>query len=240
MALNIAAARTGARNSSPPHGTVAPPADAAEGSTAAIAPTAANQRGTERFRLLLRVAKLRTANGEFLCVLRDISDQGLKVRIFHEIPMDELCELELGGGAVFRVRRVWQHSGHAGFRFTDSPILIDRLIEDAGPFPKRHIRLRLNRPVPILLFADGLTNPAQLYDISQHGAALMLERRLAIGQLVRIEAAHLPLLDARVRWRRGKLHGLVFQEGFRLDALAELAGRIQLDEEFDEGVAVRA
>ena len=188
-----------------------------------------DQRGAERFRLLLRVAKLRTTTGEFLCVLRDISDLGLKVRIFHDIPRDALCELELGGGEIFQVQRVWQHGGHAGFKFADTPVEADRLIDEAGPFPKRHIRLRFKRPVPVMLMTDGLAMPADLCDISQHGAALSFERRLAIGQQVRIDTPHLPELTARVRWRRGRLHGIVFQEGFRLDALAEVAARMQLD-----------
>ena len=188
-----------------------------------------DQRKAKRFTLLLRVGKLRTAAGEFLCVLRDVSDRGVKVRLFNQIPTDELCELELSGGETFRVLRVWQKSDHAGFRFADGPIAIGRLIEEAGSFPKRSIRLRLHRPIPILLAVDGLAVPAQLCDISQHGAALALDRRLAIGCQVRIEGLHLPVLHARVRWRRAGLHGLVFQEGFRFDALAQLAVRIQPD-----------
>ena len=187
------------------------------------------QRQAQRFTLLLRVGKLRTPDGEFLCVLRDVSDRGIKVRLFHPIPKDQVGELELGGGECFRVTRIWLKCNHAGFRFADGPIAVDRLIADADPFPKRHIRLRLHRPVSILLLFDGLTLPALLTDISQHGAALALDQRLAIGCQVRIEALHMPALYARVRWRRGGLHGLVFQEGLRLDALAELAVRIQLD-----------
>lgn len=189
------------------------------------------QRGTERIRLLLRVGKLRTPEGEFLCVLRDVSDHGIKVRVFHKIPKDELCELELGGGECFRLVRIWQKNDQAGFRFADGPIAVDRLIAEVGPFPKRHLRLRLHHPVPLLLIADGVTLPAQLCDISQHGAALKLDQRLAIGCQVRIEALDFPALHARVRWRRSGLHGLVFQQGFRLDALAELAARIQLGQE---------
>lgn len=189
-----------------------------------------DQRVAARFKLVLRVAKLRTTAGEFLCVLRDISDSGLKVRIFHPIPQNELCELELGGGEVLRVKRVWQHSGYAGFRFADPPFEVDRLIEEAGPFPKRHIRVRLNRPVPLMLAADGLQLPALLCDISQHGAALTLDQRLAIGRQVRLVAPQLPALTARVRWRRGTLHGLVFQQGFRLEALAQLVAAMQLSQ----------
>ena len=189
------------------------------------------QRGTERFRLLLRVGKLRTSGGEFLCVLRDVSDHGIKVRVFHKVPKDALCELELGGGECFRLTRIWQKNDQAGFRFADGPVAVDRLIAEVGPFPKRHIRLRLHRPVPLLLITEGVTLPAQLCDISQHGAALTLDQRLAIGRQVRIESLYFPALHARVRWRRGGLHGLVFQEGFRFDALAELAACMQLGQD---------
>ena len=192
-----------------------------------------DQRGAQRFTLLLRVGKLVTPSGEFLCVLRDVSNRGIKVRLFHVLPVDQGCELELNGGARYRLERVWQRDDHAGFRFAESSIDIHQLIEEAGPFPKRHIRLRLKHSMPLLLSSNGLTLPAQLSDISQHGAAVELDQRLAIGQQLRLDAIHLPALHARVLWRRGKLHGLVFQEGFRLDALAELAGRIQLADEQD-------
>ena len=201
------------------------------------APFSAEQRAAKRIRLLLRVAKLRTSLGEFLCVLRDVSDKGLKIRVFHKVPKDEICELELGGGEVYRLSRIWQRSDHAGFKFADGPIAVEQLIAEAGPFPKRHIRLRLHHPVPLMLVLDGVSLPAQLFDISQHGAAIALDQRLAIGCQVRIDALHLPALHARVRWRRDGLHGLVFQQGFRLDALAELAARIQLPSQARRGLA---
>ena len=190
-----------------------------------------DQRAVQRFALLLRVGKLVTPSGEFLCVLRDVSDRGIKARLFHDLPLDQGCELELNGRARYRLERVWHRGDHAGFRFAESSIDIHQLIEEAGPFPKRHVRLRLKRPMALLLNSNGLTLPAQLTDISQHGAAVVLDQRLAIGQQLRLDAIRLPALHARVLWRRDMLHGLVFQEGFRLDALAELAGRIQLGDE---------
>ena len=185
-------------------------------------------RAEQRFTLLLRVGKLVCGQGEFLCVVRDVSDNGLKVRLFHPLDLDEHCEIELGSGDRYALERVWQRDGHAGFRFAGGPVDVHQLIEEAGPFPKRHIRLRIDPPVPLLLTIDGLTLAGRLCDISQHGAAVALDQRLALGAQVRIDALELPALHARVRWRRGGLHGLVFQEGFRLDALAELAARIQL------------
>ena len=191
-------------------------------------PRRIEQRANERIRLLLRAGKLRTPAGEFLCILRDVSDRGVKVRMFHPVPADHGLELELGSGEHFRIGLVWQRGDYAGFRFIDGPIAVQRLIEDASQLPRRHLRLRLGRPVTVLLECAGLMLPAQLSDLSQHGAAVVLERRLAIGQPVRIEAPLLPGLHARICWRRGRLHGVVFQAGFRLEALAELAAQLQL------------
>ena len=154
------------------------------------------------------------------------------MRLFHDLPVDQGCELELNGGARYRLERVWQRDDHAGFRFAESSIDIHHLIEEAGPFPKRHIRLRLKHPVPLLLSSNGVTLPAQMSDIA---AWRSRRTRPAHGHWAAVAARRTSLsaLHARVLWRRGKLHGLVFQEGFRLDALAELAGRIQLADEQD-------
>ena len=185
-------------------------------------------RGAQRFTLVLRVGKLITGQGEFLCVLRDISGGGLKVRLFHELGISDPCELELSNGANYRLEPVWQRDCHVGFRFADGWIDIHEMIEEVGQFPKRHIRLRLNSPHPVLLAGAGLTLPGHIHDISQHGTALKLDGKLPVGVQLRLDAFELPTLHGRVRWRSGGLHGLVFQQGFRLDELARLVGQLQL------------
>lgn len=187
---------------------------------------AQEMRAAPRFTLMLRAAKLATDEGEFLCVLRDVSASGFKAKLFHPLPDAGRFELELGSGERFIVEPVWERDGHAGFRFVGGPIDVHALVEEAGPFPKRHIRLALD--LPVLIEAGGLRHSAVLRNLSQHGALIEIEPGLALGQLVCFKAKGLPELDGRVRWRRGKAHGLVFQQGFRLDQLAELAARLQL------------
>jgi hypothetical protein len=68
---------------------------------------------------------------------------------------------------------------------------------------------------------------ATLGDLSQQGAQVEVDPPLAIGQHVRLTGDGFPVLDAKVRWRRGKAHGLVFQRSFQLDELAKLVGRVQ-------------
>jgi PilZ domain len=186
-----------------------------------------DQRGAPRLTLLLRAGKLVSARGEFLCVLRDASASGLKARIFHELPHG-CYELEVSSGQRYPIEQVWQEQGHAGFRFTEGPIDIAGLVDEAGPLPKRQIRLMLNPPLGLRLGLGEEIRPGQLHDISLHGARIEAEPGLALGQLVRIEGQGLPPLHGRVRWRRGKVHGLVFHQGFQLEQLAQLAARLQL------------
>jgi hypothetical protein len=187
-----------------------------------------DQRSGQRFTLLLRAAKLVTKAGEFLCLLRDVSDHGLKAQLFHDLEIDADCAVELGNGERLALKCVWQRERKAGFRFAEGPIEANQLIDESGPFPKRNLRVRLNPSPPLLLTIDGLNEPGQLCDISQHGAAVTIERRLALGAQVRLAGSQLPALHARVCWRNRGMHGLVFQQGFRLDELAELAWRLQV------------
>lgn len=188
---------------------------------------ASEQRAAPRFALMLRAGKLVTAAGEFLCILRDASESGIKARLFHALPTAQSYSLELGNGARIAIEPVWERDGHVGFRFTEGPIDVRALIEEPSAFPRRQIRLQMEPPLPIHAIADGTVSPGLVRNISQSGAALELEGVLALRQPVQIEAARLGSVLGRVRWRRGRLHGIVFQEGFRMEQLALFALRVQ-------------
>ena len=182
-------------------------------------------RAAPRFALMLRAGKLVSPAGEFLCILRDISSTGIKARLFHSLPAGEEFKLELGNGELHRLEQVWQREGHAGFRFAKGPVDVSSLLDETGLFPKRQIRLRLQ--LPVLVSAASASGLGRLRDISQHGALIESPSPLAIGAQVRLEAAGLPKLYAKVRWRRVLAHGLVFEQVFRLDELARLAAEVQ-------------
>jgi len=87
--------------------------------------------------------------------------------------------------------------------------------------------LRLAVDYPVTLTTQQVDRPARLRNLSQHGALIELDEPLALRQPVQLRGGVVPLRHARVRWRQGSAHGLVFLEGFLLDELAELVGRIQ-------------
>lgn len=174
---------------------------------------------------MLRTAKLTASAREYLCILRDVSATGLKAKLFHPLPDGGPFAIGLGTGENFRLEPVWERDGHAGFRFVDGPIDLTALVDEAGRFPKRQLRLALNRPV--IVTANAINLPATLGNLSQHGALIELDFPLALRQLVQIGGCDFPVRHARVLWRQGRDHGVVFHQGFRLDELALLVARIQ-------------
>ncbi|HNJ47227.1 MAG TPA: PilZ domain-containing protein [Novosphingobium sp.] len=185
-------------------------------------------RAAPRYALMLRAGKLIAPTGEFLCILRDASETGVKAKLFHDLPAGDGFELELGNGERYPVEAVWQREGHAGFRFADGPIDIQALVDERGNFPRRQIRLKVNPALDVLVHAGGLARAGRLVDLSLNGVAIECDPPLALRQLVRVEADGLGRLFGRVRWRRGAAHGVILQETFRLDQLAALVARLQL------------
>lgn len=189
----------------------------------------AELRQAQRLTLLLRAAKLIGPAGEQLCILRDVSASGIKLRLFAPLPEGERFTLEMSCGASFPIEPVWQADSHAGFRFLEGEVDLEPLLNESGPFPKRPIRLRANLPIQVT--AGGITREAELRDISLEGARFDSEWRYAMAEQLRIAAPGFPEHVGRVRWRYGHGHGVVLSRRFGLDELAQLircaAGRAE-------------
>lgn len=182
------------------------------------------QRATPRFALLLRAAKLVSPRGEFLCIVRDVSETGVKLRLFHSLIGIDHLALESATGERLRLDLVWEHNGEAGFRFVH-PIDVQRFIAEVGPYPKRPIRIGVDHPARITV--NGITSSARLRNISRQGAMIETETYLAIGQNFTIEADEMPKFDATVCWRRQPCYGLVFRQVMSLEELALLTFQMQ-------------
>lgn len=183
----------------------------------------AELRAAPRVGLLIRPAKLIAPSGEYLCVLRDASATGIKVRCFHPLPAQAMV-LELGNGDRYEVERVWEQGDHAGLRFRQ-PIPVEYLIKETGPYPKRPVRLRLTLTALLVSGRDVLR--VVIHDLSQQGARIECAEALALDRRFRLEIPGLAPIVAKVRWRRRPAAGLVFDETFRLEDFARLAFKLQ-------------
>jgi hypothetical protein len=187
-------------------------------------PSVEELRAAPRFTLLIRSAKLICDSGEYLCVIRDVSATGVRLRIFHPLPPCQRFELELATGERFEIERVWETPDHAGFRFDDS-IDVHEFIAEASPYPKRALRLRLDFPAAIA--TDGGVAGVTVRDLSREGARIETTMPLAIRQRLKLTADGLPPLMASVCWRSKSAYGLVFQQVFTFEELAKLAAKLQ-------------
>ncbi|MEO1729402.1 MAG: PilZ domain-containing protein [Pseudomonadota bacterium] len=193
-------------------------------------PTAegSEQRAAQRFTLLIRAAKLVSPNGEFVCVIRDVSETGVSVRLFHALPSGSPLELHMPGGGSYEIEPVWERNNEAGFTFAES-VEVEKLINEAGEYPKRGLRLGVCFPIRI----GTLTQRSEglIANLSQQGARFECDGLFAIDQNLRIETLE-PVPEfaevrAKVRWRRDRDYGVVFDDTFTLGDFARLAARLQ-------------
>jgi hypothetical protein len=192
------------------------PLDSAEGGP--------DQRSAPRFTLLIRSAKLTTPDAEYLCVVRDASESGISVRLFHPLPADVPLTLELPNGDRHALERVWEEEGKAGFRFADAADLM-RIIEGPSRYSKRPLRVSLDLPCDIV--AGIRRASGTLRNLSQQGALITTDERLSLVQRVKLAAPGMPEVAAKVRWRRNDQYGLSFEDNFQFGDLALIVHDLQ-------------
>ena len=192
--------------------------------TATDTAAADDRRAGPRVTVMIRPAKLIADNREFLCVVRDVSEGGLKLRLFHALPQHRHLTIEFENGERHAIQLIWQDGELAGCGFVGEVDLPRLIAAHQGPYPRRQPRLQV--AVDAVLCTGGLRTPITMRDISQRGAAIDCPGWLMIDELVRIESSVLPTIHAKVRWRRPPRYGVVFEQTFRLEELALACARI--------------
>lgn len=183
-----------------------------------------DRRHAPRFALLIRAAKLTCPGAEFLCVVRDASETGISVRLFHALPAGVELTLEMPNGDRYPLLRVWEEDDSAGFRFRDA-VELDRIIEGPSRFPKRPVRVRVE--VPCFLRVGTRRVAATIENLSQQGAQIRTDEFLSLAQRIRLEVEGLSEITAKVCWRQDGSYGLSFEDTFQFAELAGLAFDLQ-------------
>lgn len=185
---------------------------------------ASEQRSAPRFTSLIRAAKLISTQGEFVCVVRDASTGGVRLRCFHALPSEQVMALELQSGETFEIQRVRGEGFEASFRFA-AEVPLDRLVRDSQFYPRRPLRLNIALPLTLRTLTGQVAAVTQ--NISQQGCRVEAALPLALAQPVVVEHPNLPGIRAKVRWRRDGECGLVFDDTFSLRDFAIHAARLQ-------------
>ena len=181
------------------------------------------RREAQRFASLIRAAKLVGANGEFVCVIRDVSTSGISVRTFHKLPAGALT-LTLQNGDAYDLQLVRANGNEASFTFADT-VDVEKLIVETSKYPKRQLRVNLAHPAHVSTATQRFS--AIVTNLSQQGAQVQCDAMFAIEQPVRFEARPLPDIRAKIRWRSEDVYGLAFDTTFTLREFAQQTARLQ-------------
>ena len=182
------------------------------------------QRGAPRYTSLIRSAKLVCGQGEFLCVIRDVSATGVSLRTFHALPEERTIALELQNGETYEIKEIRRSGLEASYQF-DRPVTVERLIHETWNFPKR--QLRLNIAIPLELSSLTASGDAETVNLSQQGARVACDASFAIDQTIRVTGPSFPETRAKVRWRKDGHYGLVFENTFSLREFSLMAAAVQ-------------
>ena len=182
------------------------------------------RRQSTRFTSLIRAAKIISPQGEFICVIRDVSETGIGLRLFHKLPVGGRMELMLQNGECYELDKVRSNETDASFTFADT-VDVDKLIVESGSFEKRQVRVAACFPAKIK--ASLQCHDALIHNISQQGALIECDAQFALEQPLRLEAPELSEIRAKVRWRSDENYGLAFDTTFSLREFAVKVASLQ-------------
>lgn len=183
-----------------------------------------SQRQSHRANLMLRRAKLVCQSGEYLCLIRDVSEKGVGLGFLHDVPPEPRTLLQLANGMTYPVERVWAQSRQAGYRFGCTTTLDEFLREDSQ-HPLRPLRLRIEGKARVQDRRHAMD--ALLVDLSCEGAKIICEDDLRSQGLISFELPGLAPQLANVRWNEGDYFGLQFQHPLSTEELAQCAATLQ-------------
>ena len=179
-----------------------------------------DRRCAHRASMVLRRAKLVCQSGEYLTLIRDVSELGVGLGFLHDVPPEPRTLLKLANDLTYPVERVWTGKRQAGYRFA-SQVLLDEFVREHSNFPSRPIRMEFSAPVRVIEGRDRFD--ARLLDLSCEGAKITCSGEFADGRMVSLDIEGLPQQLAQVRWSEGKRIGLKFHAPIETEELANCA-----------------
>lgn len=184
-----------------------------------------NRRTDQRHLSVFRVGKLVTAQGQELCLVRNISSGGLMANVYSPHDPEERVEIELKAGKTVTGRIVWSRDKKIGVQFDTKVEVADVLSphgSEADPdFVARAPRLDIHCRGRIRVGAHYRL--IELRDISQGGAKFSPAGDVQVDDEVVLLLEGLPPWPGIVRWRHEDSAGVTFKTAIPFEQLAAWA-----------------
>ena len=170
---------------------------------------------------LLRVALLHADGASDICVVRNVSPNGLSARVYRKLSAGDQVQIEFRSGELLAGAVVWEEEYDIG-------IVFPRPIDVAQVLASRwSAQATKRRALPRIIvdcagqLSNGLRSiEIRLRDISQGGANLVSEAPLTGLGKVRLSLPDLPPVAGVVRWTSGTNLGVSFNECLAFEMLA--------------------
>ena len=189
--------------------------------TSATVHSHADRRQSPRHVTLLRAGILHVRGSSELCLVRNISSDGLMARVYEPIPEGQELQVELKCGQMIAGTVAWEKDQTIGIRFSHpidlETVLAGRWVSETG-IRSRQPRLKVN--CPATLRSGARIHRGRLSDISAAGAKILLEKELTEEDAVTLVLVGLPPIAGTIRWVSGTAVGMSFNELLSLDDLA--------------------
>ena len=181
----------------------------------------ADRRQSDRHITLLRVGSLMVCGRRELCLIRNISDGGMLIRVYSDIPVGSRVSIELKHGEAVWGTTLWTKRDLVGVSF-DDPINMMSLIT-TPPNSLRPRMPRLEVGCTVWIREGSVVHRSRTANISQGGLRVETPDGLPVGAQVTVTLPGLPPEQGIVRWIVGEACGVTFN---RLLALPQLVAWI--------------
>ncbi len=185
-------------------------------------PPAPERRRSVRHATVMQIAKIRLEGGrEELCMLRDVSPEGVKAEIYCAAAPGDHVVIELRTGHTIGGTIAWREEAVIGMRF-DEPMPMSAMLAHCS-FDDRLGRLR---PPRLTVALDGILrllgedSVVRVANISQAGMQIGAPDQLPVGAPCAITLPGLAARPATIRWAREGAAGLMLAAPFDYAAFA--------------------
>lgn len=183
-----------------------------------IAP-APDRRSAQRLMTTLRIGKLVCAGAEELCLIRNISEGGLMLRVYSRRWPGERVTIELKSDQCVAGAVLWAKEDMVGIRF-DQPVDVNQVLRnERNPVGHRPRSPRLTAQSRARLRIGDENSAAELCDLSQGGAKIRVEQTLTVGDEVILTINGMRPIRSVVRWQVREHAGVAFVAAIPLGEL---------------------
>ncbi len=181
------------------------------------------RKGSQRYVTVLKVGRAVVDGQDQLCLVRNMSREGAKLDIYHEVQKDQKITIELRSDKVVTGTVRWVGDHAAGIEF-DEPVDVSDMLQGR---PQRSVLRKLPRAPRFLAYAHvhlqrdkGPNITGELVNISLHGLCMETVDDAKVDDHVVARIEGLPARSATVRWVREGMVGLHFEMPMGFSELA--------------------